>query len=311
MTDKRDLFYFEWVVVDNCNFNCNYCVNSGVFSHKSRDEMLYVAGLEIAIANKILEFSRLTHRVMVNLTGGEPLLSDHFVEMLSILAKADNISVQLITNQKRLEAIADDILRVFPALSISGSLHVRFRTDREIDDLIAFLNAYKDRLHISLSQVNHDLTPDDMNKIERIKNLTGMEIAYYAFIPPYTGAGKVENAQKIRDATFVPALGKRCCLGYSHFFVSPDGTFYFDQWCNLRTRKKGDFLKVESSNFREFILEDMKKCPQTSCGCNYNVFNYPDYLAACRRLGYPEEEVFGPSHLRPRTVERGEENQPG
>ena len=46
-------------------------------------------------------------------------------------------------------------------------------------------------------------------------------------------------------------------------------------------------------NFDNFILNDMKKCPKPSCGCNYNIFNYPEYISACERLNYPQGEIFG------------------
>ena len=30
----RELLYFEWIIYDNCNLNCPYCVTKGDFSHK-------------------------------------------------------------------------------------------------------------------------------------------------------------------------------------------------------------------------------------------------------------------------------------
>jgi organic radical activating enzyme len=293
---KREFFFFEWVVIDNCNLNCSYCVNKGVFSQKQKDKMVYVPGREIDIALKIVELSRKAERVHVNLTGGEPLLSDHFADVLSILASAGNVTVQLITNLKRIEKYADDIVRAFPSLNILGSLHVHFRSDHEIERLIAFVNFYKDRLHINLSQVNHDLSDEERKRVTRISNQTGLPVTFQTFIPPWTEAGKVKNEKEIMESNFGTSRGKRCCLGYSHFFLFPDGTFHYDLWCNGTTCRKGNFLSIAPENFDDFILNDMKKCLKNSCGCNYNLFNYAEYLAACQRLGYPNQEIFSPQN---------------
>lgn len=298
MNCKREMFFFEWVIFDNCNLNCSYCVNKGEFSQKPTSKMSYIAGLETDIANKIVELSNNAERVVVNLTGGDPLLADHFVEVLAILANAPNITVNVITNLKRIDAVAEDIIRIMPAITIGGSLHVQFRSAQEIEQLIDFLNRYKSKLNISLSQVNHNLSFENIKTVTRITEQTGLDVMYQTFIPPWTDAGKVENEQSIRDANFVSSLGKRCCLGYSHFFLFPDGKFQYNLWCNDDTRKVGDFLRISPSNFDEFILNDMKRCPRTSCGCNYNVISYPEYSSACNRLGYTANEVFGPDNLR-------------
>lgn len=295
---KRELFFFEWVLVDNCNLGCSYCVNKGEYSQKPKNEMTYVPGREVDIARKIVELAGSADRVVVNLTGGDPLISDYFTEVLTVLASVGNISVNLITNLKRIGKYADDILRTYPSMSIGGSLHVHFRSDQEVDSLITFLNGYKDRLDISLSQVDHNLTPEDRKKLARIKQETRMAISFQAFIPPWTEDGKVKKADEIRDASFVTSLGKRCCLGYSHLFLLPDGTIYYDLWCNVKTRKTGDFLGMRLDNFDNFILDDMKICPKSSCGCNYNVFYYADYVAACKRLKHSNVEIFRRTNQR-------------
>ena len=289
---KREFFFFEWVVVDNCNLDCSYCINKGEFSQKSKDKMKYVPGLEISIAQKIVELSDSADRVYVNLTGGDPLLSDYFIDVLKVLASAGNITVNLITNLKRINRYADDIVRVFPALAINGSLHISFRSDHEIDNLIDFLNAYKSLVSISLSQVDYELTYEDRRKLALITNKTGMNIALQTYIPPWTDAGKIDNSEEILNSNFISSKGKRCCLGFSHFFLLPDGTFYYDLWCNDLTNKSGNFLGINPANFGQFILDDMKKCPMSFCGCNYNTSSFLEYITACNRLGYDSLEVF-------------------
>ena len=298
MINHRELILFEWVVIDNCNLNCNYCVNKGEYSQKTISEMMYVAGREIDIAKKIVELSSNADKVVVNLTGGDPLLSKYFVEVLAILASAGNVQIRLITNMKLLKNVAEKICEICPDLIIGGSIHAQYRSNEEIDQLADFLNEYKGRLNISLSQVDIELGQEDREKVARLIEKTGIAVDFQRFIPPWTEAGKIEDAQQLSDNNFVSSLGKRCCLGFSHFLLLPDGSFCHDLWCLDRATKTGDFLALTSSNLNEYILEDMKKCPKTSCGCNYNVFNHPEYLAACKRLGYSEAEIFGPENLR-------------
>lgn len=298
MIRPRELIFFEWVLVDNCNLNCAYCVNKGEYSQKPKSQMKYVPGLEIHIAKKILEMSGCADHVIVNLTGGDPLLSEHFIDVIKMLAACGNIRINLITNMKLLAHVAESICAIYPNMNIGGSIHAQYRSDEEIDQLAEMLNAYKGRLKISLSQVDSNLSREDRAKVERIAAKTGLTVAFQRFIPPWTEAGRVDDEQQIRDRNFVASLGKRCCLGYSHFLLLPDGSFCYDLWCIDRTEKAGDFLTLSPANAGDFVLDDMKKCPKTSCGCNYNVFHHQEYLAACRRLNHPGGEVFGPGNWR-------------
>jgi organic radical activating enzyme len=287
----RELLFFEWVVVDNCNLDCDYCINKGEYSQKPKGKMLYVQGLEVAIARKISELSTKAQRVHVNLTGGEPLLCANLIEVLEILASAENITVSLITNLKLIGKYAADIARVIPRITINGSLHIQYREQQEIEDIVEFVSTYKNRLSISLTQVDHSLA-DGRSKVDYIRKKAGLSVHYQTYVPPWTDAGKVDNAHEIMAANFVSTKGKRCCLGFSHFFLLPDGTFHYDLWCEPKTQKTGSFLELGPDNFDVYILDDMKKCPKSHCGCNYNIFNFSDYIAACKRLGYPSEEAF-------------------
>jgi len=296
--ENKELLLFEWVVIDNCNLFCEYCVNKGEYSHKRSQDIRYSPGKEIEIALKISELSCLADKVIVNLTGGEPLLAKHIQEVMKILRSAGNVYINLITNLRLLERYAETLAELSPYVTVGGSLHVHYRSDDEIDSLIVILKKYAGRFPLTLSQVDHDLTSADIEKVSRIKAATGMDVVFQTFIPPWTVAGKIAKEDKIRDAHFVASTGKRCCLGYSHFFILPDATFYYDLWCKDGSRKIGDFLGINKETLGRFILKEMKKCPATSCGCNYNMFNYQEYLQACERHGYLDCEVFGKHNTR-------------
>lgn len=298
MTQARKFFFFEWIVIDRCNLACSYCVTKGGNSQKSQQDVIYVSGRELDIARKIVELSKKAERVVVNLTGGEPLLLDNFSDVLSILAAAENITLGMVTNLKLIDEYADDIERIFPAMNIGGSLHLQYRTDEEIERLISFLKSYKGRLNISLSQVDHNLTDEMRRTIARITDQTGFNVDLQPFIPPYAKEFRVQNEDEILETNFVPSLGKRCALGYSMFLIHPDGRFWFDLWCHDETRKIGNFLDITTTNFDEYILKGMKKCPNKQCRCNYNTFQHVEYLAACESLAYPDEEVFGANNRK-------------
>ena len=297
--EQREFFFFEWVVIDNCNLNCSYCVNKGVFSQKPHEEMEYVGGREVRIAEKIVEFSKSAKQVFVNFTGGEPLLAKNFIQALHVLTKAPNITIRLISNLTLLDKMQTTIEPYLPSLRIFGSLHVAYRNDKEVEKLISFINRFRSKLNMVLTQVDYNLTADDMKKLSRISKETKLEITYQTFMPTQEESQmKKEESKIISNKHFISTLGKRCCLGYSHFFIKPDGKFYYDLWCSERTRKVGDFLSLTQKTLDKFILDDMRKCPQTSCGCNYNIFNYNEYLNACKRLGYPKEEVCSRKNTR-------------
>lgn len=295
---KRELLLFDWVVIDNCNLACHYCVNKGAYSHKSANNISYIPGTEIKIAEKIGELTPVADKIIVNLTGGEPLLATYIVDVFNVLTKFSNIYVNLVTNLKLLDKYAHMLIKLPNHIVIGGSLHVSYRSDVEIENLISLLNRYKNNFKFTLTQVDYDLTPADIQKISRIKSATGLDVIFQTFIPPWTEAGTNTSYDKIRDANFVASKGKRCCLGYSHFFILPDGTFYYDLWCNEHSRKIGNFLRINNESIDDFILTDMKKCLTSSCGCNYNTLNYPEYISACKRHGYPDTEIFGTHNTR-------------
>jgi pyruvate-formate lyase-activating enzyme len=296
MLVSRAMLFFEWVLVDNCNLNCSYCVNKGEFSQKPRNEMLYARGRELDIARRIVEWSRAARRTVVNLTGGDPLLSDYFVEVLTILSSGQNVSVNLITNLKRLPDVAPAIVRVLPRLDIVGSLHVRFRTDQDIDRVVEVLREYPN-LRVTLTQVDHGLDDEDRRKLARITRETGRRITFQTFIPPWTETAKPVDAAEIAESHFVSSLGKRCGLGYSHFFLLPDGRIRHGLWCTEAQRDESGFLDP-ALRFEAVAFEQMKRCPRGACGCNYNVFHHSEYVAECARLGYPKEQVFARNNVR-------------
>lgn len=293
--NNRTLCFLEWVVYDNCNLDCSYCVNKGEFSQKVKEEMLYSPGTEVEIAKRFVEISKGFKRTIVSLSGGEPTAAKYFKDVLSVLRTSSTIEVKLITNMKK----TDWVETYSGGLSdVLVSLHVRYRDDEDIDRLIDATNRVRQKTHITLSQVDYKLSSEDRKKLARIESSTGLPIEYQTFIPPWTNDGEIENAEEIRNANFQSSRGKRCSLGYIYFFVYPNGAFKYDLWCNNNTDNMGNLLDLAPTDFSQYVLDDMKKCSFDTCGCNYNYFQHAAYMEEARLNGYPELELFGGSNIR-------------
>jgi len=291
----KELLFFEWVIFDNCNLQCPYCVNKGEFSHKESGKMSYVPGREVDIAYKIVELSHLAKKVVVNLTGGEPLLASHIKEVILILKTAHNIRINLISNFSLVDKIAENLTELD---SILVSLHIKHRSKTDIEHITNSINYAKLKAPLSLSQVDYNLNEDDKRALLKISLETGLKIGFQPFISRWTEKGKTGKSQKINDKTFVSSLGKRCSLGYFSFLLLPDGTFYHGLWCNKNSQKMGNFLAPLAENQQAFFPVEMGKCQASSCSCNYNTFYYDEYKAECRKLGYPQEGIFGRHNIR-------------
>ena len=295
MSSKRKFCFLEWVVIDNCNLDCSYCVNKGKYSQKDASRMRYVPGIELQVAQKIRSISPQFEKIVVNLTGGEPTVALHIVEVVKELAAAGNVEVRLITNLKA----TDRFEEIAPYLSsVLVSLHLDYRSNDDVERIISVVNAHKSTLPITLSQVDHDMSSEVHNKLARIKAATRLPISYQTFIPPWTDDGKMEKRDVINVANFQKSLGKRCSLGYFYFFIETDGTLRYDLWCSPENARNTSFLSPELANLSTYVLDDMKKCPKLACGCNYNYSFHNLYLRECHQKGYPQKEIFFGNNLR-------------
>jgi organic radical activating enzyme len=301
--DKKPYLFFEWKITEKCNVGCSYCVNS-----VGAEASPKTPGNTIKVAEKLLALSKDVERLTINLTGGEPTIAPYIRECLLILTKARNIDLRLITNLRAVSHIED----LFPAFSsISVSLHLAYRSDEEVNRIIRTINQHKARVCFYPTQVDYQINEDIQATLMKIKKETGLIMTLQPFITPWayhntqrmppeaTKAASpattpqhekpTPTAGKISSSDTPKTAGKRCCLGYFTFLINPDASLQYDLWCNDRTRKIGDFLLLQPE---EFILNDMKKCPDLTCGCNYNYFSHKEYLRECARKGYPKKEIF-------------------
>lgn len=286
--ERKQLLFFEWVAYDNCNLKCSYCVNKGEYSHKKKQEIIYKDGYEIDIAKRIVALVDAGKDIMVTLTGGEPLLVNRIDEVISLFAEHKNIKVKLVTNFRLIDRIQHVVHKLD---NILVSLHIKYRSDDEIEKIIENINKYKSKVPIVISQVDYDLNEDDRRKLNHIKRKTRMYIRMQTFIPPWVE--DTATNQELSDNIYVPTKGKYCSLGYFYYLIHPDGTFFPNLWCNNRDdAKKHDFLGDIDDVKAVLLRKKMHICPESSCGCNYNTFQYDTYLKECIKLGHDKSLIM-------------------
>jgi hypothetical protein len=117
-----------------------------------------------------------------------------------------------------------------------------------------------------------------------------------------TQSMQLEKLQKKRNEQMAKygyerTLGKRCCLGYSTFYIAVNGDMNFDQWClpNVQTL---NILDISIDVFNKLRLKRMKKCQNEFCHCNFNSFVYEDYLKSFIADKYPIEDLYIPPYLK-------------
>ena len=247
--------------------------------------MEYIPGIEIKIAEKIVALSDIYGNIMINLIGGEPLLARDIDKALNLLLIRKNIRIRLFTNLSFIYRIEDSLSRLSEVIV---SLHVPFRTDEETDKMIDDLNRLKKIKDLTLTQLDYRLTDDDWRKIRKIQKGTGLDIDFQTYILPVTEI----KEDLFTDEGFKPSLNKYCSLGYMAFFIKPNANFYYDLWCDGRFQKEGNFLETTPEGFSKLLLEGMRRCPRSTCGCNYNYFYYDEYQKACKELKYNKKDTF-------------------
>ena len=95
---KRKIDYLRLSVTDRCNLRCKYCMPGGGIRLAGREELLTYE--EILKVVKILGEQGIRK---LRLTGGEPLLRDDILELVSGLSKLkdiEDISTELVARLK-------------------------------------------------------------------------------------------------------------------------------------------------------------------------------------------------------------------
>jgi organic radical activating enzyme/1-acyl-sn-glycerol-3-phosphate acyltransferase len=285
----NDFILLQWIVTTRCNMNCEYCYAVGVVN-KNKDNKFENT---LKIAARIIELSRLYKRVRLDITGGEILTYKDLDKILEIIKPVKNIELGIFTNATYFAVIESWIER-FAMINIS--LHVKYRTNEEIDSIIGYVNKYKHKTTIVLSQVDYDLKDEDHVKLARIEYETGISIFFQTYIKPYFILE--ENDQDIEfSSLFTRSKDKICTMNCFAFTILPDGRLFYDLACRKNTRKTGHFSEPFENLYTSLTENQPKECPYQFCYNNYNIFYFEEYQNICDRFNIDIDSRFTQEYL--------------
>ncbi len=284
-----EFILLQWIVTTKCNMNCEYCYAVGVVN---RDKEIDLEKT-LKIASRIVELSRLYKRVRLDITGGEILSFKDLDKVLEIINPVKNIDLGIFTNATYISSIESRIER-FAMVNIS--LHVKYRTYAEVESIIFYVNRYKHRTNIVLSQVDYELNEEDHRKLAKIEYETKVSVFFQTYIKPYFILEENDHDEEFSNL-FINSKNKICAMNCFAFTILPDGRLFYDLACRKGTRKTGDFL--DSLKNINVTLEDNqpKECPYQFCYNNYNIFFFKEYQNICDRFNIDVNSRFTNENL--------------
>ena len=284
---NSEFLSFFWFVSTECNLNCEYCIAR---DYTNELDIQQHDANELLIADRLIEISKLVKRVKVDIGGiKEPLLIKNLDPVIRKLKSVPNIELSLTTNFSHIRSIENSISCLDKILV---SIHIKQRTKSEIDQLISDINRYKKLTWIALTQVDYFLEQEDLENIARIESETQLPVEFIMY--QYSTTEKNDNSPESESIKkdYINSSGKLCSFGYLHFYIFPDGTFFYDLFCRSGTRKKDNFLS-ELEVIKPLLFPDnLKICPYDYCSCNHNITFHEEYRDACKRLGFDENYMF-------------------
>ena len=129
---NSEFLSFFWFVSTQCNLNCEYCITRDYSEELDFHEK---PGIELEIADRLIEISKIVKRVKVDIGGiKEPLFLKNLDTVISKLKSVPNIELSLTTNFSNIRSIENSITHLDKILV---SIHIKERTEPEIDQLIS------------------------------------------------------------------------------------------------------------------------------------------------------------------------------
>ena len=292
----KDFIVLDWCVADICNMNCEYCISSDI----KKNEPAYKIpdnNTVLSISNRIRELSNYVKKITVNLCGGEPLLAENINEAIEVLSEKSNIELVLITNFTLIDKIQTQLSK-FKDLFIS--VHIKYRSDDEVSEMIDKINKLQNGTNISLSQVDYKLSDEDLSGLARISYGTKKSINLQTYNIPIIASDKHDISGY---DNFKSPYGKYCLIGNMFFNISSDGLLSYNLWCHKNEKSgKINFLSpideiVEIINKRNYFT-----CSFSYCPCNYNVTFYENYLSAMKEFEPDKKLLFKPETRKRKAI---------
>lgn len=103
---KKELFNIQWHLTNKCQNKCIHCYMS---NHSSSSDIPY-KDLKKLIKDSVDEFHKDTKEIMINFTGGDPLLYDGIYEIISYTASL-GVTVGLLGNPQSISVETSEIIK--------------------------------------------------------------------------------------------------------------------------------------------------------------------------------------------------------
>ncbi len=258
-----------WYITSICNFNCPYCSD-----HSNEYPNTYKYSPK-EITKRFDEKNNTWHII---LTGGEPFLHNHIIELCSLLSRKHYLSINtnLSTNN-----IADFANQINPdkIIAINASIHILSRNNNSLDKYIKNFLLLQDKgFNIIGSYVVY---PSLINQFEsdilKLKKLGLKQISSKAYIGTYnnkrypaaysdeekkrifeTMSNEVDMPEYHRYKFF---KGLKCSTGRKMISIRPDGEI---ERCMSDSTSLGNFFSGNYSLYKKDV-----KCKAKECLCPY------------------------------------------
>lgn len=282
----KDSIVLDWCVADICNMKCDYCISSDI----KKNESTYKSPNNktvLDIARRINELSNYVKKITLNLCGGEPLLAENIDKAIDILSEKSNIQLVLITNFKLIDKVKTQLSKL---KDVFISLHIQYRSDDEITEMVEKINKLQTGANISLSQVDYKLSDKNLSDLARINYYTNKSVILQTYNIPIIDGDKNDTPG---HNNFKSPFGKHCLIGNMFFNISSDGILAFNLWCHKNDESgKLDFLGPIAGIIDIINSGKYYTCPFSYCPCNYNVTFHEEYLSVMKEFETDKKKLF-------------------
>lgn len=257
---KRKIDYLRLSVTDRCNLRCKYCMPGEGIRLADREELLTYE--EILKAVKI--FGDLGIRKL-RLTGGEPLLRDDILELVSVLSELKDIEdISITTNGTLLEKYLEELHRSgISSINISlDSLDKKsYRQITRGGDVEKVISAINKAVDIGIKRVKVNVVLSSVLKTEDIEGFISwvmekpLDIRFIEMMPVMD----IDSAECSTGS--IMEDGEQPGIGMEQIFSIMKKAGNYTKFDEKRGFGPAEYYKIEGGRGNiGFIKNDMNSC---------------------------------------------------
>lgn len=178
-------------MTDRCNFRCMYCMPEGPIDDTEKENILTFEEI-----NRLVGILSRNGVRKIRLTGGEPTIRRHFVELCRMITSDSDVELAITTNGVLLKRMAKDLWEAGVTrlnISLDTFDEDKFNTitrRKNFKEVIEGIDeALKYRFEIKINAVSIKTLNDDLESLESFiafSNRTGTQIRFIELMP-FTG----------------------------------------------------------------------------------------------------------------------------